>query len=797
MRRAGSSLPTLARLAVRPRSIEAAAAALFTLWIAWPYLVPGRPVVSLDGLIYTGPNMRVTLDALGDGRLPLWNDMIFGGVPHAGNPQTAVFSPTKLLVIGLDPTRALNVLTALHLVILAAGTFALCAWRLRLRPPAAFVGCVAAVGCGAIASKAVQFEQLAVVAWAPLLMALLHWLVASDRPWRAAGFGAVATACWLTAGHPQMIYITAPLLAVWAVSVAIDHRRPARIANAAAMAALGALIALPHLLLVARASGGAALGGGRTLEALAREGFSLNGRNLVGALLGDATAGNHAVAAGGFEPTAFLGAGALVLALPGAVSGLVERSRRWTTAALTAAALAALVFALGPRTPVFRTAYRVVPGFDLARVPARWVVTMSICVALLAAMGTHAIVTRARPGRRDAGIAWAAVGLAVVGMTAIAIRHRAELPSSRVVLGWIAVAALTLAAWAFVTTGLAERIGQRSTRAAAIAVACAIVPAALVAAELGLHARTSYARQLARDGDPADVHDDVVEYLERHPGGRTIAATFDEFGDPVYLTTGLRPNANMIFGIRSVDGYDGGVQVTERWADTLRAVLGEFDPELTLRAQLPVPMDPALWARLGVRYVVVEPRGTPASELLPGWNGPVASSSFELWENPLWRGDAVAYFGTAPVADAAEAGAALRADASGALALVESTAEQLRCRAATGGCAEAPAGYESDDPEHIVLTTDFDKQSVVVVAEQWNDGWHATVDGESAAVVPVDGLSIGVELPPGRHVVRLTYRPAGLTLALALAGLASLGALGCVIDPGQLRRRRAGATLSS
>ena len=28
----------------------------------------------------------------------------------------------------------------------------------------------------------------------------------------------------------------------------------------------------------------------------------------------------------------------------------------------------------------------------------------------------------------------------------------------------------------------------------------------------------------------------------------------------------MRPNANVLAGVASIDGYDGGVQITERWA---------------------------------------------------------------------------------------------------------------------------------------------------------------------------------------------------------------------------------------
>ena len=45
--------------------------------------------------------------------------------------------------------------------------------------------------------------------------------------------------------------------------------------------------------------------------------------------------------------------------------------------------------------------------------------------------------------------------------------------------------------------------------------------------------------------------------------------------------------------LRSIDGYDGGVQVTARWAEAMAPLAAGpvFEPELTLRAQIGLPLD--------------------------------------------------------------------------------------------------------------------------------------------------------------------------------------------------------------
>ena len=50
-----------------------------------------------------------------------------------------------------------------------------------------------------------------------------------------------------------------------------------------------------------------------------------------------------------------------------------------------------------------------------------------------------------------------------------------------------------------------------------------------------------------------------------------------------YEVPGMRPNANVLAGVASIDGYDGGVQITERWADALRRFQPDPPIELPLR----------------------------------------------------------------------------------------------------------------------------------------------------------------------------------------------------------------------
>ena len=83
-------------------------------------------------------------------------------------------------------------------------------------------------------------------------------------------------------------------------------------------------------------------------------------------------------------------------------SHCATRLRRPLAIALGAIAVIGVVWALGPRTPVFTFAYDWLPGFDLARGSARWLDVTAFAVALGVGMGDRR-TRRSRPRRRRSG----------------------------------------------------------------------------------------------------------------------------------------------------------------------------------------------------------------------------------------------------------------------------------------------------------------------------------------------------------------------------------------------------------
>jgi hypothetical protein len=740
--------------------------AVVGLWLTRAFWVPGGYVVGFDTYAYSGPNLEVTARAIRQGNLPILNDLIFGGVPHLGNPSAAALYPPNLLTLALDTNRAMGIIVALHVVLLGVGMLVL-ARRLTLSPIGATAAAVIAMAAGSTLTKTVQFEQILVLAWIPLLLATIHAVINSPRPWRAVAAMAATTAAILLAGHPQLVYQAAVLAGVATIGFAIDDQRWRRLGHVAIGAMLGVLIAIPQLVAVLFATSDSAITAGRDLEALRSPALSLPSEYLAQAVLGTVQNRDPAVFASGFESIVFIGVIVALLMVIGAVALIWRRQTRSWAIALAVMALLALSWATGPRSLLFRAAFDVVPGFDLARASARWLVIVALIAALFAGAGVDAMWR----GVQRAQLASAA--LAAAGVTALIGFGVLVTADRRSAIIWAVTAGVALAVLA------ANTFAPRALRASAVGLLV------LGAVELGAMSVHSIPQQLRTDTPFTAMQTATTDYLANVDAGFTVALTDDgRLAD--YQVPGLRPNANALNGIASIDGYDGGVQITQRWADALRRFQPEPPTELPLRNSLTLPIEPVPLARLGVRYLLLD-LARPPADFIPGWTGPVVSDDFfEVWENPAWLGDAVAWSSAIVSNDPAEL---LRTNPRSVTnsALVTDTASTLDCNVE---CEPVGLATNRPRPERIEVSVDADRATVVSVARQALAGWTLTIDGEASDVVEVDGLFLGALVPPGAHELVFTYRSPWLRVTLVLSLLAVTATIALGVGATVRSRRR-------
>ena len=739
-----------------------------TTWVTRHFWWPSNFVVAFDTGTYSAPNWILGKRAFLDGRLPLINDNIFGGVPHLGNPQTGVLSPLRWLSYLFDPTRGLNMLAASHLLILGFGMVFL-ARRLGMSRLAATSVGIVAVLCGASTTKSIQVEQIMVIAWLPWVLAFIRMVIAHPTRRTYIGLLSIAISMAILSGHPQMTYELALTSGVFAVGLLIgSHPRWRSLASLGAAVAASALTCALQLVAALAATGDSFFSEGRELGTLQNGALILKARSSLQAIFGTVFAGRSDVFAGTFESITYLGVVAVLMAATAIAVALRHRDTRTWALPLVLVAIIGLVWSLGPRTPVFRVAFHLLPGFDQARVSSRWLIVVSLIVALFVG---HAVdLVRQSINRLTLRIMLGTAGIIMILVVSTPIQSG----DTKTKIAWLVSGGLVLVAFRL-SLGGATSTRERVARVLVL----------LLAIEMLLLDRSSVVHDVVSDVAIEDMIAADTDYLAS-TDGFTLALT-DDGGPPTYLVPALRPNANAMFDISSIDGYDGGVQVTRRWGMSLRRFSETPAYDFPLRNALPDRLDAERLARLGVRHVVLDVADDP-TRLVPEWIGPVANDDrFTVWENPAWLGAAWVYWSSDIVEG--EPADALRTNFAEFqnTAIVDRSSAILRCESA---CQPLGVSIDTIDPEHVRVEVDLDRTGLVVLPRQALDGWRVSVDGEHHAVLNVDGLYMGVVVPEGRHVIEWRYRPRWVTPSAWASILGVLVTLGLLLEGRPRRWRR-------
>jgi len=165
------------------RAHRFALALLFLLAAAMflPALVRQEVFTIRDHFDYFQPLRFFTAQELKAGHLPLWNPYSASGEPWLANPQTGVFYPPAWLFLVLPFQTAYMLFLLVHVVILGWGAYLL--FARTGSQGAAMVGAAVAMFCGPTLSLLDINNNLATLAWLPLVMGC-----AAERSWIRGGF---------------------------------------------------------------------------------------------------------------------------------------------------------------------------------------------------------------------------------------------------------------------------------------------------------------------------------------------------------------------------------------------------------------------------------------------------------------------------------------------------------------------------------------------------------------------------------------------------------------------------------
>jgi hypothetical protein len=793
--------PGVARRPIPRPDVGAALGLLLMALFLFRDAVLGRGVLfRRDISLVWYPQVESFVRSVAGGSWPLWDSYRGFGQPLLADPSAQVLYPFTWLNLILPPWISYTIFVVAHLWLSSIGLYAL-ARRWRVGRAGALLGGVIWMAAGPFLSLADLWHHLAGAAWIPWVFLAAD--VAFDRrDARSVLVWGAAIAAQILAGSADMVVMTGLALGVVVVARVVWGGEPrwvaaARVAVTAAGAGLVGLglSACQWVPTLAMAMGTARLG----LDASDRTVWSLHPLSLLELTLPfhwnlvPLSANAVATILESRDPwlhSIYFGGPALALAAAGL--GLGARGRRL---ALGVIAVGGLGVALGRYGWAYDLLMTALPPLRILRFPMKAMVPCAFAISLLAAMGLDGCVT---PGPRSR--AWRHVllgalaclllvaigGLAsatwVTGWWAPSILARGpglpsdrELLSSSVVNLWVGALA-TLAA----TTTALWLNGKRPVRPqAAAAILAALVVADLGAAQKDLHPVAPKAIFTHRP--------EVVGALAAAPDARVYVYDYStlprfrrgESGGPSPLSLPSVPAGWSPLQALTLGALDYLTPPTsERWG-----IRGSYDLDLLglqprplaelnelLRMREGSPTHTRLLRMANVSSVV---------DLAPPTRWPdlrLVATLPSLFAEPIR-----VYEVPRPLQRSYTVGSAHVADGSAALDYLDSPAfdPEKEILLPSGPALHADQSFSGRsrvvlaEPNRVVVQAEMSQPGYVVVAEAYDAGWRATVDGRAATLLRSNVAFRGVEVPQGNHEVSFVYRPRSVTVG-AMASAVTL-----------------------
>ncbi|MBP7960589.1 MAG: YfhO family protein [Caldilineaceae bacterium] len=616
-----------------PHVAVALALACFILALFARLLFTDRVLASGDILHYFYPYRDYAAAAFRGGRIPLWNPFIFVGVPFLANPQAAVLYPLHWPLSWLAVTKQIYWSGAIHGWILGYGGY----WLMRRWGYSAWAGLTTGLilaGSGFYGGLLGHLNQMNGVAWLPWMFLIFNGNLkiengvggegkAKSKRQRAKGKSgagdtqspipnplfaicafALLVALTLLAGHTQTAYINLFGVGVWvAITEGSRIRRSPTFGKSRTSGslphsqfsilnsqfsiyllgtALGLLLSAAQLLPTLELSGLGLRSGGLTYAEASS--FSLKPLYLLWTLLPSYGLRDLSVVfdtLGYTEFVAYVGLIGLILAILGGWKGRgIGRTFGLIFVGL------GLFLALGRWNPIYFLMYKVLPGFDLFRTPARWMMLYTMGAAVLAGAGVEDLRLKIED--------W---------MTRRSSHPIFNLQSSIfLLLTFFLATDLILASSALPHTHPTAPQAVYDVRTAPAFLLSDPARTTLSAAGAGRFLSMSTItfdpgdmadfRRIFREGKPSQLDETAFREL-------VIAQKSQEI---------LAPNLPLLWRIPALDGFDGGVLPLQRYIQGLSLFIpaDQVVPDGRLREQVAEMPPAALLSRFNVQYVITD-----------------------------------------------------------------------------------------------------------------------------------------------------------------------------------------------
>ena len=747
-----------------PLAVIACCIVVPCVWWSWKLgpMQPGGTVTFLnyDQYQYTLPDWEFAARMLRQGTLPLWNPYQLSGTPYLATQHPGILYPPNWLILFWSVPVVMRVLTLAHYALAMGGAY-WCARAFGCSRAAALLAGTSYAFSGRLSGIGVVTNPtvLVSVAWLPWQLGLTRAVLrahCAEWQWLACAL-AVAMSMTVLGGHPQYALLSAQLCGAYALAHVAWRARGngtrgllglmARLGLAAAVAVgVSAIQLLPTVELMLRSTRRAgvleSLSGNNPFAFLLPPEQLL--RNLLFPIPGEF----------GLAGAAYMGTAVVVLA---AVPLFWRGTRRRSVFLAGTAAIAALI-ALGDHTPLYSW-YLHLPGSGLFRVPQRVILVATLCVALLGALGATVLSRRSSSPRGNNR--WIAIGVMPL-LTWLALQWISpgwQGPSGASVIKLyapllMAVGMATMLCW------YPRRMGRQ---------ALVLLIAALSVYE-SYHGMQLLLPVPANHPDALQVPRQAAAIIRERQGfARTFAPNRVEYATVPHVP----PKLGMLTSLWLIS--DDEPLIDARYARLLGYLMSDpRRPDAALMGELRVddvaPRQWPLLRLLGVGFVLVR---RDAHIGVPGLKQLYSDDLYDVHvlDQPLPRAYVARAVRVTSTPEAALHAVVHETDfILGGGAVVE---QPLVIGADSDGSVDI-----TDYAAHQVgLHVRLSQPGLVVLQDQFDPYWTATVDGQPTAIVRANYVFRGVVVAAGEHVVRFVYRPILFYVGAALSAFTLSGLL--------------------
>jgi hypothetical protein len=714
------------------------------------------------------------------GRVPLWDPYRQAGMPMLAEPQIGVLYPLRALFLSpLSPSLELSLFILLHFPLAALFSYILARSLGLSQMAATLAGLVFGFG-GFLMAQVSNVNIMTGAIWLPLaLFAIIQ--TTRRRSWLAALLAGLPLTLQILTAHSQIIFYTLLTVAGYGLyRLAVDFLTgaPPRRHNlcyalqtgflVAAAIVTGLLLAAPQLLPSSELLQFTLRSQDRGLELLTEN--SLHPLMWFNLLLPGAF-GNNVIGFKGGDPfqEVFTYAGFLPLLL--AVMGLWAW-RRPDQPFFILLLVSAGVLALGGHTPLYRYVIQFLPGFDLFRIPARWLMVVTLALAVLAGFGLDLLLEKGLSRRTLAlllgGVLLLSLGLILIwgfsgdlsawssqldgsyGKLASAFLSKAFTPNpiyqQRLLLRWafgLNTPAFLLLANLVTTSVLLWLWTTRRISGQTFA------GLALLAVSLDLLLAGGTAINPVRPEERWQVLSGGARYVLDHIGAARVFPLGVSGEDEAVRNLGQYfPSA---YGVHSASGYSSPLKLAR-----YETFLDEADPVQAIRV-------------LAVRYLLTE--GQMGADVAATYPLVYNDAHSYVYENkqPLPRAFVVH--------EAVQAGSPAEALAyfqrrtlnpRQAVVLESEPEETPPALAPPNTPAASTAEIVAENPQHLELAVSLSADGYLVLLDTFYPGWEATLDGQSTPIYRADYLGRAVFVPAGEHTIRFEYHPRSFWVGVGL-----------------------------